>query len=369
MKIVIAPDKFKGSLTASEVCDIVQSELLSRSREFDIITLPLADGGEGTCELLTELSNGRIIEVDVLDPLHRKIKSSYGISGDGHTAFIEMAKASGLQLLKPIERNCTVTSTYGTGQLIRSALEKNVTEIVMGIGGSATNDAGLGMAKALGFQLYSRTGEELKGIGADLTSLNDVDFSQAHEQIRHTKFITLCDVKNPLYGPNGASFVFAKQKGASDKEIKMLDTGLQNFAAIASQLNCDVNFPGAGAAGGLGAGSKLFLNTHIQSGTDFLINFTRLEEKIKEADVVITGEGKLDIQTLSGKVVDGVATLARRHNKKLIIIAGSCELNKKQIDQMGITQLITLKDHNTSEVEAIEMAKDHLKIKAALIQM
>jgi glycerate kinase len=176
-------------------------------------------------------------------------------------------------------------------------------------------------------------------------------------------------VKNPLYGPKGASFVFAKQKGASNEEIIMLDKGLQNFAAIASQLNCDVNFPGAGAAGGLGAGSKLFLNSHIQGGMDFLINYTQLEVRIKEADVVITGEGKLDDQTLSGKVVDGVATLARRHNKKLIIIAGSCELSKKEINQMGIAQLITLKDHNTSEVAAIEMAKDHLKNKATLIQL
>lgn len=369
MKIVIAPDKFKGSLTANEFCDIVQAELLNQSPELEIISIPLADGGEGTCDLLIQLSDGSRVEIDVLDPLQRKIRSSYGISGDGNTAFIEMAKASGLQLLKPAERNCTITSTYGTGQLIKAALDEGVTEIVIGIGGSATNDAGLGMAKALGYQLFSHAGDELEGMGTDLTRLSHIDSSKAHPKIRQTKFITLCDVNNPLYGPEGAAFVFAQQKGANDDEIKMLDKGLQNFATIANSMNCSTDFPGAGAAGGLGAGSKLFLNASIQPGIDFLMNYVRLEEKINKADVVITGEGKLDHQTLSGKVVDGVAALARKHQKKLIVITGSSELSKKQTDQMGITQVITLKDHNTSESEAIDKAHDLLRNKVAQIQL
>jgi len=369
VKIVIAPDKFKGSLTANEFCDIVQAELLNQSPELEIISIPLADGGEGTCDLLIQLSDGSRVEIDVLDPLQRKIRSSYGISGDGNTAFIEMAKASGLQLLKPAERNCTITSTYGTGQLIKAALDEGVTEIVIGIGGSATNDAGLGMAKALGYQLFSHAGDELEGMGTDLTRLSHIDSSKAHPKIRQTKFITLCDVNNPLYGPEGAAFVFAQQKGANDDEIKMLDKGLQNFATIACKMNCGIDFPGAGAAGGLGAGTKLFLNASIQTGIDFLITNTHLEEKIKEADVVITGEGKLDMQTLSGKVVSGVAALARKYNKKLIAIAGSCELTRNQIIQMGISQVITLRDDTTSESEAVRMATTQLRAKAALIDL
>lgn len=331
--------------------------------------VPLADGGEGTYQLLTQLSNGKTIQVDVLDPLQRKIKASYSISDDGQTAFIEMALASGLQLLKPEERSCIHTSTYGTGQLIQRALDAGVKKIVMGIGGSATNDAGMGMANALGYRLFSHSGDELEGVGADLTRLSVIDFSQAHPQIRHTKFITLCDVNNPLYGPKGAAYVFAKQKGASDEEIEILDKGLQNFAAIARKMNCDIGFPGAGAAGGLGAGTKLFLNASIQTGIDFLITNTHLEEKIKEADVVITGEGKLDMQTLSGKVVSGVAALARQYNKKLIAIAGSCELTGDQITQMGISQVITLVDDTTSESEAVRMATAQLRAKAALIDL
>ncbi|MEQ9413553.1 MAG: glycerate kinase, partial [Cyclobacteriaceae bacterium] len=258
---------------------------------------------------------------------------------------------------------------YGTGQLIRDALDKGVKEIVMGIGGSATNDAGLGMAKALGYQLLSHSSDRLEGIGADLARLRQIDASEAHPKIKQTKFITLCDVQNLLYGPEGAAFVFAKQKGASDDEIKMLDEGLQNFATIASKMDCSVDFPGAGAAGGLGAGSKLFLYANIEAGIDFLMNYTQIEAAIKEADVVITGEGKLDNQTLSGKVVDGVASLARKHHKKLIIITGSCELSPDQLNKIGITQMVTLRDQNTSESEAIEMVYDLLRKRVAQLDI
>ncbi|MEP2667792.1 MAG: glycerate kinase [Cyclobacteriaceae bacterium] len=365
MKIIIAPDKFKGSLTAREVCEIVQSELLKKFPEAEIISVPLADGGEGTCDLLTQLSDGKRIEVNVHDPLQRMITAGYGISGDGNTAFIEMAAASGLQLLQPRERNCTITSTYGTGQLIVHALEKGVKEIVMGIGGSATNDAGLGMAKALGYRLFSHTDEELEGIGSDLIRLNHIDSSHKHPKINDTQFITLCDVINPLYGKDGAAHVFAQQKGATDDEIVMLDQGLQNFATIAEKI--ELNFSGAGAAGGLGAGTKFFLNAEIFTGIDFLIRYTGLEEKIKDSDVVITGEGKLDHQTLSGKVVSGVASLACKHHKKLIVMAGSCELDQEQINEMGIAQVITLQDQHISESEAINKAADLLKSRVAQI--
>ena len=368
MKIVIAPDKFKGSLTALEVCDIIKASLINKNPKLIIDTVPLADGGEGTCELLTNLSEGRMVTIEVQDPLRRKINSTYGISGDGKVAFIEMALASGLQLLKPAERNCLVTSTFGTGQFIKHAIDHGIREIVLGIGGSTTNDAGMGMAQALGFRFISKSGKTLEGIGKNLIEIAEIDNSNVHPNLKNTEFTILSDVENSLYGSNGAAFVFAKQKGASEDDINLLDEGLRNFAQVAQQMSCDVMFPGSGAAGGLGAGAKLFLNAQIRSGIDFINEFTQLKEKIEHADLVITGEGKVDSQTLSGKVVKGVATIAHQYQKKLILICGICELSKQQLEQLGIAQLISLHDTETSVSKAMKNAKTILYEKARRIQ-
>lgn len=357
MRILIAPDKFKGSLTALEVCDIIKASLINKNPRLEIDTVPLADGGEGTCELLTNLSNGRIVSLEVLDPLMRKINSRYGRSGDGKVAFIEMALASGLQLLKPEERNCLITSTYGTGQLIKHAISQGAREIIMGIGGSATNDAGMGMAQALGYRFISKSGKTLEGIGKNLVEIAEIDTAKVDPNLLNTQFTILIDVENPLHGKEGAAFVFAKQKGATGNDIKLLDEGLQNFALVAQKMGYEVMFPGSGAAGGLGAGSKLFLNAQIKSGIDLIMDFTQLEEKIKKTDVVITGEGKVDTQTLSGKVVKGVATIAHQYQKKIILACGTCELNEQQLQQLGIAQLITLHDAETSVADAMRNAK------------
>jgi glycerate kinase len=369
VRIIVAPDKFKGSLTALEVCTIIKTSLSQENPQLEIETIPLADGGEGTCEILTNLSNGRAVSLTVLDPLMRKINSSYGISGDGKVAFIEMALASGLQLLQSHERNCTVTSTFGTGQLIKHAIEQGVREIVMGIGGSATNDAGMGMAQALGYRFISASGETLEGIGKNLIHIAEIDASMINANLRNTQFTVLSDVENPLYGREGAAFVFARQKGATEHDIALLDQGLKNFAHLAERMDCDVMFSGAGAAGGLGAGTKLFLNAQIKSGIDFITDFTQLEEKIKNSDMVITGEGKVDTQTLSGKVVKGVATLAHQYQKKLILVCGTCELSQKQLQQLGIAQLISLLDADTPITDAMRNAKTILKQKAKQIHI
>ena len=368
MRIIIAPDKFKGSLSALEVCDIIKISLTTKNPQLKIDTVPLADGGEGTCEILTNLSNGTMVPLEVMDPLMRKIKSRYGLSGDGKVAFIEMALASGLQLLKPEERNCTITSTFGTGQLIKHAMEHGAQEIVMGIGGSATNDAGMGMAQALGYRFISKSGKPLEGIGKNLIEIAEIDKSELNPNLLNTVFTILSDVENPLHGKEGAAFIFGKQKGATEDDIKLLDQGLRNFDLVAQRMNCNVMFAGSGAAGGLGAGSKLFLNAQIKSGIDFIMNFTELEKKIKNADIVITGEGKVDSQTLSGKVVKGVATLAHQYQKKLILVCGTCELNEYQQQRLGIAQLISIHDAAIPMDDAMKNAKTILKEKARQIQ-
>ncbi|MCB0488667.1 MAG: glycerate kinase [Cyclobacteriaceae bacterium] len=369
MNILIAPDKFKGSLTAKEVCDAISNGLNSKFPQAEIINLPLADGGEGTAEILTFLSKGRIVPVRVNDPLMRTIESWFGISPDGKTAFIEMATASGLQLLAAHERDCTVTTTFGTGEVIIHAMEFGAKEIILGIGGSATNDAGMGMARAMGIKALDENGKILEGRGRDLIDISSFDFSCKHPSISKTRFTVLTDVGNPLHGPDGAAHVYASQKGADEKQIRMLDDGLKNFSLVAARNGFNSDFPGAGAAGGLGAGSRFFLDAKIQNGISFISDFTQLEQKIKDADVVITGEGKVDQQTLSGKVVKGVADFCLKHNKKFIVFAGKSDLSLNELNKIGVHQLITLSGDGISESVAIAEARRILSEKASKVDL
>lgn len=349
MKILIAPDKFKGSLDAQQVCEAIRQALLKYDATLHIQTIPMADGGEGTAQLLTEHTQGKWITCAVRDPLFRKIEAGYGISGDGNTAFIEMAVASGLQLLKLDERNPLHTSTVGTGDLIADALKHGVKKIVLAIGGSATNDAGIGMATALGYTFYNNQNQELTPIGKNLINLHRIDTSDVNPQLKQTEIVVLCDVSNLLYGSNGAAFVFAPQKGASEQDVANLDKGLEHFANIVhTQLNISTDFAGAGAAGGLGAGAKVFLNATLQRGIDYVMQALHVEATIQHADLIITGEGKMDVQTLAGKVVAGIAATAVRHHKPVLAVVGKNELTETQWKQVGITQVISLADENTS---------------------
>lgn len=357
MTILIAPDKFKGSLSAKEVCEAVREGLVSADSSWNIITLPLADGGEGTCELLTSYCGGSLINLRVRDPLFRDIDSGYGISKDGRIAFLEMAKASGLQLLKKDERNPLINSTVGTGDLICHALNQGVEHIILGVGGSATNDAGMGMAEALGVIFYSASGEKLQPVGQNLKHINSINLSGAHPRLQQVEFTVFCDVDNPLHGPRGAAHVFSPQKGADEGMVIELDDGLRHYEKILEKtVSSKVNFPGAGAGGGLPASIKALANVTVRPGMDFIIEFTKLEEQVRRADVIITGEGKIDEQTLSGKVVKGIADLSARYNKALFVIAGKNELSQENLRNLGAIKVVTLVDINISEQQAIRHA-------------
>jgi glycerate kinase len=362
MTILIAPDKFKGSLSAHEVCDIISDEFRAAGDSLNIVALPLADGGEGTCELLTTFSGGTMIKVPVRDPLARTINSEFGISSDGRIAFLEMATASGLQLLKKEERNPLLTTTLGTGDLIRHALDRGVEQIIMGVGGSATNDGGMGMAESLGVVFYDVLGNNLAGNGENLSRIHSLDSSGVHPRLADVNFTIFCDVDNPLHGPNGAAYIFSPQKGADKAMALELDRGLKHYQEILEKTSSiRVNFPGAGAGGGLPASLKAFAFINIRRGMDFIAEFTNLEEQIKSADFIITGEGKVDNQTLSGKVVKGVADLARKHRKRLAIVAGKNELEPRRLSELGAMAVVTLVTEGIDEQEAIKRASQLLK--------
>lgn len=325
MKIVIAPDSFKGSLSALEVAKAIQKGISKIDAGIETILVPMADGGEGTVQSLIDASGGEIIEFMVHDPLFRKIKSFYGIMGDGKTAVIEMAAASGLTLLSPDERNPMKTTTYGTGELIKDALVKGCTNIIIGLGGSATNDGGCGMAQALGVLFLDANGDNI-GFGAgELSKISSIDISGIDKSIKSVNIKAACDVDNPLCGANGASVVYGYQKGAGSEDVIALDKGLSHFAEIINhQLQLDIkDVPGAGAAGGLGAGVMVFLNARLERGIDIVTKANNLAEKMQNADLVITGEGRIDFQTAFGKTPFGVAQIAKQRRIPVIAIAGS----------------------------------------------
>jgi glycerate 2-kinase len=357
MKILLVPDKFKGSLDAANVCLAIEKALRESVGHLEINSIPMADGGEGTSNMLTHFSNGRIIKLPVLDPFFRIIEGFYGVSGDGRTAFIEMAVASGLQLLMPEERNALLGTTYGTGEMIVDALDKGVDSIILGVGGSGTNDGGIGMGEALGARFLDSAGNALKPIGQNLFSIRSIDTSHLHPRAKEVSVTAICDVSNPFYGINGAAHIFGPQKGATPTDIRFLDAGLRNFAQVAQdQMGIDLNFPGAGAGGGLGGGAKIFFNIGFCSGIEFIINFIGLEDLVRNSELVITGEGKMDEQTLSGKVVKGVADLSRKYGRPLIVIVGKNELSEAVTASLGIRKVISLMDSETTENESFERA-------------
>ncbi|HEY1056727.1 MAG TPA: glycerate kinase, partial [Emticicia sp.] len=317
MKILLAPDKFKGSLDAQQVCQAMTEGIKMVSTEIETISLPMADGGEGTLDLLLWYSGGQKKTAQVKDPLGRIIDAQYGISADGKTAFIEMATASGLSLLKTDERNPLLTSTYGTGELIKVAIEAGVEQIMLGIGGSATTDAGIGMAKALGWQFFDAEDKEIDAIGGNLSQIRKIIPSPLASQL--PKIQVACDVTNPLYGINGAAYIYGPQKGADAEKVAILDKGLKDFAKITGLSEETFNNPGFGAAGGLGFGCVFFLNAELKEGVKLLMDFCGFEKHLQGVDLIITGEGKIDNQTLQGKLVKGITSQAQN-----ISIAAIC---------------------------------------------
>lgn len=323
-KYVVAPDSFKESMTAKEVCDAMEKGIKEADSAAEVIKVPMADGGEGTVDSLVDATHGQRVIVEVTGPLGNKISASYGILGNGTTAVIEMAKASGLEIVEKKKRNPMITTTFGTGELIRDALDHNVKEIIIGLGGSSTNDGGSGMAQALGVKLLDQHKHQIPFGGGNLDKLDKIDISALDTRLQDTKIILASDVTNPLIGKDGASRVFGLQKGATPEMVEKLENNLQHYAEIVKRdLNKDVaSLSGAGAAGGLGAGLMAFTTCKIRQGVDIAIEVTKLEEKIRDADYVFTGEGGTDFQTKFGKTPYGVAKLGKKYHKPVISLAG-----------------------------------------------
>ena len=362
MKFVIAPDKFKGSLTGFEFCDAVAEGLQMVFKDAEIINKPLADGGDGTMEVAKYYINGEKITITVSDPLFRPINASYLYSEETKIAYIEMAEASGLKLLGDDERNCMVTTTSGTGELIYDALEKGAKEIILGIGGSATNDGGMGMANALGYQFLDEHGKELVPIGQNLSKVKSIDDSNKHVRLKEVKIKVACDVTNPFYGLNGAAYIYAAQKGASENEIIVLNNGLHNLAeVIKSNYNIDLQkINGAGAAGGVGGGALTFLDGGLISGINLIKELADFDATIDGADWIITGEGQLDEQTLSGKTIDGVITSAKIKNIPVAALCGSVSISVNQQNKFGLTYVSSIVRGISTLQEAMNNSHENL---------
>ena len=358
MKIVIAPDSFKGSLTALQVAEALEIGLRRVFPYAVIEKVPMADGGEGTVQSLVDATGGDILTAQVLDPIGNAIDAQYGVLGDGLTAVIEMAAASGLTLVPEDKRDPRVTTTYGTGELIQSALAHGCRKLIIGIGGSATNDGGAGMAQALGAKLLTADGEPIKPGGGYLAMLNSIDLSELDSRIAETETVVACDVNNPLTGKHGASHVYGPQKGATPEMIEMLDANLAHFDKVLQRdLSKSVgNVPGAGAAGGLGAGLMAFLNASLKSGSEIVTEATQLSKRFAGADLVITGEGQINFQTVFGKTPVGVAKIAKIHNIPVIAIAGSIADRSDGVYDAGIDAMIDIVTEPMALETAIENA-------------
>ncbi len=354
MKFVLAPDKYKGSLTGLEFCNAVAEGIKQVFPEAKIVKLPLADGGDGTIEVIKEYLNADLITLQVSDPLFRQIQSSYLLSSNKKTAFIEMSEASGYKLLQNSELNCMHTTTIGTGELIVDALNNGVKEIILGIGGSATNDGGIGMASALGYEFLNNDGNILKPIGSNLDRVATIRKVSAHKRLDGVKVNVACDVSNPFYGSNGAAHVYGPQKGVNSTEIQLLDAGLKNLArVIKSDLEIDVqNIKGSGAAGGLGGGAVAFLNANLKSGIELIKEIADFDNAIKDANWIITGEGKLDLQTLSGKTIAGVLASAKSKGIPVAAMCGSVKLTPKEKEMTGLSYITAV----SNETESLEVA-------------
>ena len=366
MKIVIAPDSYKESLSALEVASAIEAGFREIYPDADYIKLPVADGGEGTVEAMVAATQGRVIEVEVTGPLGEPVSGFYGISGDERCAFIEMAAASGLELLPPARRNPLKTTSWGTGELIRHALDRGVTRIIIGLGGSATNDGGAGMVQALGAKLLTAEGQAIAPGGVGLATLAKIDISGLDSRLTHCQIDVACDVTNPLIGDEGASVVFGPQKGATPEMVKQLDDALAHYAErIAQDLDLDVlALEGGGAAGGMGAALYAFCGAKLRPGIDIVTEALHLDTLVADADLVITGEGRIDSQTIHGKVPVGVARVAKRYQIPVIGIAGSLTADVGVVHQHGLDAVFSVIYRICSLDEALAEAGANVRMAA-----
>ncbi|MHA5123118.1 glycerate kinase [Oenococcus oeni] len=364
MKFVIAPDSFKGSLTAKEAADAVYEGLIRIFPKAKYEIIPMADGGEGTVQSLVDATRGNFKTVTVLNPLEKETKARYGLLGNRKTAVIEMAAASGIQFVNNETKNPLTTTTFGTGQMILDAMHQGAREIIIGIGGSATTDGGQGMAEALGAQFLDAHNHPIKRGGGGLSELDHIDISKVDPLVNQTKIRIASDVVNPLIGSKGSAKVFGPQKGATAPMIEILDKNLKHYAdVIQHDLGKKLaDFPGAGAAGGLGAGLLAFTNSQMEKGVEIVVEMTRLKERSKGADYIITGEGAIDSQTQYGKTPMGTARAVKEvaPNAKVIALAGNVGDGIEQLYQLGIDSIFCILPGVVSLDQAIKNAKKSL---------
>lgn len=342
MKIIIASDSFKGSLDAIEIGNIGEKVAKNIFGRCEVVKIPMADGGEGTVDSLIEAMNGEMIYCDVNNPLGVKIRAGYGVFES--TAIMEMAAASGITLVDDSERDIMIQNTYGTGQLVLDALENGYNNIYLGIGGSATNDGGIGFASAIGVKFFSKNGEEVQAVPKNFEQIYDIDISGINELIYGANIHVMCDVTNPLLGELGATNVFGRQKGADENARKILEKGMEDYINIAEKaMDKDVrNAAGAGAAGGLGAGLMLFANAKMCSGVDTILDILKFKDKVCDADLVITGEGMMDYQSAYGKVASGVGKVCKHYGVPCIAIVGSMGEKAESMSEMGIRSIFPI---------------------------
>ncbi|WP_407331430.1 glycerate kinase [Enterovibrio sp. 27052020O] len=366
MKIVIAPDSYKESLSAMDVATAIECGFRRVMEDVEIVKLPMADGGEGTVQSLVDATGGHIVDVSVTDPLGLPVDGFFGLLGTGETAVIEMAAASGLHLVPSAQRNPLQTTSYGTGELIKAALDHGAKHLIVGIGGSATNDGGAGMAQALGVKLLDKDGNAIGYGGGSLASLHSIDMTDIDPRLASIKLEVACDVDNPLCGEKGASAIFGPQKGATPSMVDTLDANLSHYAdVIKAQLNQDVkNSAGAGAAGGMGAALLGLFNAELRPGINIVMDAVDLSAHVKDADLVITGEGRIDSQTIHGKTPIGVARCAKQFGVPVIGIAGSITQDSVVVYDHGIDALFSVVSGACTLEDALANAKENVELTA-----
>ena len=361
MHVVVAPDKFKGSLTAPEVCQVVTRGIKRFDSSAQVTSIPLADGGEGTLDLLISLLALETVQLTVSNPLFRPVRAYYGKKGS--TAYVEMAKASGLVLLAEEERDALRTTSYGTGELIRHAIAQGATEVYVLIGGSASSDAGIGMAQALGYQFLDADGHAVPPAGGSLIKVETIVSDGRLPSLERVSVRVISDVDNPLYGPRGAAHVYGPQKGASPEAVALLERGLVNIAdRIRAFTGRDVrNISGAGAAGGFGAGAVAFLSAELLPGIDTIMNLCGVRPAIQQADLVISGEGKVDNQTLHGKVVKGVGDVCREYDVPLGVVCGTLEADEAALRKLGVWRAYAVREAGMLLADAMARTQERVE--------
>ncbi|WP_071227016.1 glycerate kinase [Vibrio cholerae] len=338
MKVVIAPDSFKESLTAKQVCDAIQAGLARVWHDAKFVAIPVADGGEGTVQSLVDATQGRLVEVKVMGPQGKRVEAFYGILGDNQTAVIEMAAASGLHHVPVAQRDPKLTTSFGTGELIRHALDQGVTKLIIGLGGSATNDGGVGMLAALGARFTNADGDPIQLTGGGLRELTHIKLQDFDPRLQHCDSLVACDVNNPLGGDKGASAVFGPQKGATPEDVQLLDGALRQFGLLTEKVTGKMvlESAGAGAAGGMGAALLAYTQARLRPGIEIVLETVQLAYQVSDADLVITGEGRIDSQTVHGKTPMGVAKVAKRFDVPVLALCGCTGDNYQAVYQCGI---------------------------------